>query len=131
MSTIVVAWSPDAFGQVALERGLDEARLRGARVLVVNGTRGDVLVDDHYASAEQLAAVEQLLVDSGVPHEVRQTMGTAVEDQVLEAAEQAGAELIVIGIRRRTPVGKLLMGSTAQRILLGADCAVLALKPPR
>jgi nucleotide-binding universal stress UspA family protein len=36
---------------------------------------------------------------------------------------------VVIGMRRRTPVGKLLMGSVAQRILLGAECAALAVKP--
>ncbi|NYG58202.1 nucleotide-binding universal stress UspA family protein [Nocardioides daedukensis] len=131
MSTIVVAWTPDAFGQVALERGLDEARLREARLLVVNGTRGDTLVDDHYASGAQLERLRSLLADSGVEHEVRQSMGDSVEDQILTAAEEAGAELIVLGLRRRTPVGKLLMGSTAQRVLLGAECAVLAVKPAR
>ena len=41
------------------------------------------------------------------------------------------AELVVIGLRRRTAVGKLLPGSAAQRILLEVDCPVLAVKPPR
>src|SRR3546814_5537387 len=81
MSTIVVAWTPDAFGQVALERGLDEARLREARLLVVNGTRGDTLVDDHYASGAQLERLRSLLADSGLEHEVRKSMGDSVRSE--------------------------------------------------
>ena len=49
-------------------------------------------------------------------------------DQILDVAQQTNAELIVIGLRRRTPVGKLIMGSQAQMILLEADCPVLAVK---
>jgi nucleotide-binding universal stress UspA family protein len=56
-------------------------------------------------------------------------MGADVGDQVLEVADEVSADLIVIGLRRRSPVGKLLMGSVAQRILLGAECAVTAVKP--
>ena len=40
----------------------------------------------------------------------------------------AGADVLVIGVRRRSPVGKLVMGSVAQTILLDADCPVLAVR---
>jgi nucleotide-binding universal stress UspA family protein len=40
------------------------------------------------------------------------------------------AELLVIGARRRTPVGKLFMGSVTQSIILHADVPVLVVKAP-
>ncbi len=129
MTTIVVGWTPDEFGEAALARSLEEAKLRGGRVVVVNATRGDALVDERYADEEQLAALATELGGAGVEVEVRRSMGSDVGDQVLSVAADVSADLVVIGLRRRSPVGKLLMGSVAQRILLGADCAVLAVKP--
>jgi nucleotide-binding universal stress UspA family protein len=55
--------------------------------------------------------------------------GRTPAEDVVTVAKEAGAELIVIGLRRRSPVGKLVLGSNAQDILLQADCAVLAVKP--
>ena len=129
-TTIVVGWSPDLYGEAALARAVEEARLRSGRVVVVNATRGDALVDDRYADEGQLARLTAGLADSGLEVDVRRSMGADVADQVLEVAGDVSADLVVIGLRRRSPVGKLLMGSVAQRILLGADCAVLAVKPP-
>ncbi|GAB3034347.1 universal stress protein [Nocardioides flavus (ex Wang et al. 2016)] len=128
--TIVVGWSPDEYGQAALDRAVEEARLRSGRIVVVNATRGDALVDDRYADEEQLGRLTAGLAESGIEVDVRRSMGADVGDQVLEVAGDVTADLVVIGLRRRSPVGKLLMGSVAQRILLGADCAVLAVKPP-
>ena len=129
MTTIVVGWTPDEFGEAALRRGLEEAVLRGGRVVAVNATRGDALVDERYADDEQLSRLTSELGGAGVEVDVRRSMGADVGDQVLAVAAEVAADLVVIGLRRRTPVGKLLMGSVAQRILLGAECAVLAVKP--
>jgi nucleotide-binding universal stress UspA family protein len=127
--TIVVGWMPNEYGRAAVAHALDEAKLRGHRVVVVNATRGDALVDDRYAGDDKRASLESQLTASGVPHEIRQSMGPDVGDQVVAVAEELSAALIVIGLRRRSPVGKLIMGSVAQRILLGAHCPVLAVKP--
>ena len=129
MTTIVVGWTPDEYGEAALARAVEEARLREGRIVVVNATRGDALVDERYADNDQLARLSQELADAGVAVDVRRSMGADVGDQVLEVADEVSADLIVIGLRRRSPVGKLLMGSVAQRILLGAECAVTAVKP--
>ena len=49
-------------------------------------------------------------------------------DVILDTAREHGAELIVLGIRRRSPVGKIIMASTAQRVLLESPCPVLCVK---
>jgi nucleotide-binding universal stress UspA family protein len=125
----VVGWTPDQYGEVALQFALADARTYGRGIVIVNGTKGDALVDDRYAGAEQLDVVRAMLDESGVPHDVRQSMGVDVAEQVLGVAEEVGARLIVLGLRRRTPVGKLLMGSVAQRVILDAKCPVLCVKP--
>ena len=55
-------------------------------------------------------------------------MGLNRREDLIAVATELSAELIVIGLRRRTPVGKLILGSNAQRILLDAPCPVLAVK---
>ena len=129
MTTIVVGWTPDEFGEVALHRGVEEARLRAGRVVVVNATRGDALVDDRFADEEQLGRLSTELAASGIEVEVRRSMGADVGDQVLAVAQDVSADLVVIGLRRRSPVGKLLMGSVAQRVIIDAACPVIAVKP--
>jgi nucleotide-binding universal stress UspA family protein len=126
---IVVGWAPNRYGEAAVSHALSEADLRGCGIVVVNATRGDALVDDRYAGAHALEDVEAMLSASGTAHEVRQSMGADVAEQILDVAAEVDAPLIVIGLRRRSPVGKLIMGSVAQRILLGAHCPVLAVKP--
>lgn len=129
MSAIVVGWSPDRYGEAAVQHGVAEARRRGASLVVINATRGDSYVDDGFAGRAELTALGDELTSEGVGFEVRQSMGDDIADEILEVAAEVDAELVVVGIRRRSPVGKLIMGSVAQRVILGSACPVLAVKP--
>ena len=132
MTVVVVGLVPNPRGRAALEHGLREARLRGARLVVVNSSRGDALVDEDLLQGDALHRLHEELAASGVPVEVRQPVGRDVAEELADVVAETDAELLVIGVRRRTPVGKLLMGSAAQRVLLEVDCPVLAVKsPPR
>ena len=78
---------------------------------------------------ELLRFIHERLTESGVEHELAQIVESKdAADQILALARDLNAELIVIGLRRRTPVGKFIMGSQAQTILLQAECPVLAVK---
>lgn len=78
-----------------------------------------------------VARIKKELAVSGVPHSVEVRTGRDPVDEIVTLADESKVQLIVIGLRRRNPVGKLLTGSTAQRILLDADCPVLAVKAAR
>ena len=60
---------------------------------------------------------------------MHQSVGVDVGDEIVRVAEQNHAELVVIGIRTRSPVGKVLMGSVAQTVIMDAPCPVLTVRP--
>ena len=126
--TIVVGFIPNKFGQAALAAGISEARLRGLKLVVVNATKGDAWVDTHFASTEQVTALEAELAGLEEGHEIRQTDGSDIADQILKVVRDTDAALLVIGIRHRSAVGKMFMGSTAQTLILDCPCPILAVK---
>lgn len=131
MGTIVVGYVPKPEGKAALRRAAEEAKLRQLKLLVVNSHRGGREFDreDAVESEAQLEAVKKELRGSDVEHEVRQLVrGLDPAEDLVNVAKEVAAELIVIGLRRRSPVGKLILGSNAQRVLLDAPCPVLAVK---
>jgi len=132
MGTVVVGYVPKPEGEAALTAAIAEAKLRSSTLVVVNSHRGGDSFDGAQSvkSGSEMEAVTQRLEGAGVDFEVRQLVrGFEPAEDLIGIAESMDAELIVIGLRRRTPVGKLILGSNAQRILLDARCPVLAVKP--
>lgn len=128
--SIVVGYLPSSEGSAAVDSAISEALRRETALIVVNtGDRGDYSGSE-FATGQDLDALNAELERSGLTHEVRQpARGRSAAEEILAAAHDHGAELIVIGIRRRSPIGKLILGSTAQEVLLAAVCPVLAVKP--
>ena len=131
MGTVVVGYVPKAEGEAALTTAIAEAQLRGSKLVVVNSHRGGHEFDQDKAreAEDGMQAVRKRLEESGVSFDIRQLVrGFEPAEDLISIAEASSAELIVIGLRRRSPVGKLILGSNAQRILLDAHCPVLAVK---
>lgn len=129
MSAVIVGYVPSPEGRAALQRGVEEARLRGARLVVVNTSRGDALVDERYLGAGGVSELEAELAGLDLETELRHfSTGADVAEDLDAVAAETGAELLVIGLRRRSPVGKLILGSAASRILLTVAVPVLAVK---
>jgi nucleotide-binding universal stress UspA family protein len=128
---VVVGYVPTAEGRAAIRQAAQECRLRNTRLVVINSSRGGNSLSAVAAarSEEELEALGKQLTEEGLEHEVRQLVrGLEPAEDLIAVAEEVSADLIVIGLRRRSPVGKLILGSNAQRVLLDAPCPVLAVK---
>lgn len=133
MATVVVGFVPKPEGEAALEAAIAEVGLRGGRIVLVSAQRRDEGDPAWVARTESLlASARQRLDAAGIDYAVHQSLtdgeGDAADDLV-QTAREHDATLIVIGIRRRSATGKLILGTQAQRILLDAPCPVLAVKP--
>ena len=129
---IIVGYTPTPEGEAAVARAVAEAKVHQQDLLVLNVSARSDPPEETFASDAEITHLEKTLSGSGVPHEVRQLVrGKDPADEIVEIANETGADMIVIGLRHRSPVGKLLLGSNSQRILLEAGCAVLAVKAPK
>jgi nucleotide-binding universal stress UspA family protein len=127
--TIVVGYVPTPEGEAALSAAISEAQLREEPLHVLNSSRGDSLTDTHFVSEPAMEDVRARLDRTGIVYEIEQLVrGNEASEELVEAADRVKASLIVIGLRRRSPTGKLITGSQAQRTLLDANCPVLAVK---
>lgn len=129
--SIVVGYLDSPEGRTALEAATVEAENRSTRLVVVTSYQTDARDEPgRLAEERELDAVRLELDKRGVAHEIRLVACSKdVADNLITAAEENDGALIVIGLRRRSPVGKLILGANAQRILLDAPCPVLAVKP--
>jgi nucleotide-binding universal stress UspA family protein len=110
--SILVAVTDDGPGNAALEAGLAEGKRRGVDVVALN-----------------LRAAPLLLPDGAQATVVDREFGVEDGDAVLERLEKdPDVDLLVIGVRRRSPVGKAILGDVAQRLLLEAEVPVLSVK---
>jgi nucleotide-binding universal stress UspA family protein len=128
--TVLVGYTVSTEGDAAFEAGLREAARRHEPLVLLNSPHKGALVDAALANEEQSRTLGERSQAAGVVLEIQQTPHTDdLVDTMLELADKVDASVIVIGLRRRSPVGKFLMGSTAQQLLLQANRPVLAVKP--
>jgi hypothetical protein len=127
--SVVVGYVSTPEGDAALAAAVEEARSREAQLIVILRERGHPSDAEMSGLGGQVDGLRARLDGTGLRYDVRlTTRGRNVADDIIGAATSENGVLIVIGLRRRSPVSKLLLGSNAQRILLDAPCPVLAVK---
>lgn len=127
--TIVVAYTPRPEGRAALNHGIRLAGVQDEALVVINAASGTAYVDPSLSSEEDVAEMRTLLASLPFPAKFEQLVrGNDAAEEIIDLAEEINPSLVIVGLRKRSAVGKLLLGSTAQRILLGVECPVLAVK---
>lgn len=136
--TVVVAHQSGRASEPVLAAAVREAGVRGVPLHVVHVVTSKDLdseealrsgIGDLVTAAARAAGATDLAWEVHVA-----TGGSATVDDtaaaVLDAVDRLGADLVVIGARRRSPVGKAFLGSVTQAILLDAPVPVLVVHEP-
>lgn len=132
--TFVVGFINTPEGWAAVRHAITEAKSQNARLVIVNSMRGGrhEHQDDYEEIRDAVDALDKMLVEAGIDHEVVEYVrGNTPARDLIEASTQQEADMIIIGIRRRSATGKALLGSNALDILHDAEVPVLCVKADR
>ncbi|MGO4190184.1 universal stress protein [Arthrobacter sp. YAF17] len=124
--SIAVGYVSTKEGQAALEEAIAEAARRQTTLEIL----WPAAAHESETYPAEVSAALALASGEGVSARVR-TTGSEDDpaDVLIDASFEDEVDLVVIGVRRRSPLGKLFLGSTAQRVILEAGCPVTAVKP--
>ncbi|WP_193106419.1 universal stress protein [Brachybacterium sp. FME24] len=126
--TIVVGYSPSGQGMAALKAAVRSAR-RTKESLVVAFYQFNDSGDGLAAPSEDDVRTALAAADAeGVDVTLRSRSLQDIGEFLLTVVDEVSATLLVIGLRRKSPIGKLNLGAAARRVVLGAPCPVLAVK---
>jgi nucleotide-binding universal stress UspA family protein len=136
--SVAVAHHTRSSSGLALAEGARQAAYRGTDLVVIHVVDS---LDNDIAEANKAGisdAVERALTETALTNlrwDVRLVAGGReigqVSEALLGAVTELDPELLVIGARRRSPMGKAFLGSVAQNVILDADVPVLVVKSPR
>ena len=121
--------SPSAKRALALAR--DEAKLSGATVYVITSMEGgsSETLEDIQKVEDDLRAAKDLLIKENIPCETIQlARGLPPGEDLVKFAQDNGIDRIYLGIEKKSRTRKILLGSTAQFIILKGPCPVTTIK---
>ncbi len=128
---ILVGYENSNVANHALEVAIKHARAFNAQLIVVTSMKGgpEVPRKTFDLSEKTLERAKSAVKKKGVACDTRLSVqGLAPGEDLVGIAEKYDVEEIVIGVKRRSKVGKMIFGSNAQYIILEAPCPVVAVK---
>ena len=131
MKKIVVGYDGSNTGKAALAVAKEQSKAFDAKVFVIESQEGgsDTDAKDIKEGEENLEFAESYLKEQNIPCETHLLVrGVEPGEDIVQFAKDNDVDLIIVGVRRRSKVGKLMFGSTAQFVILEAPCPVLTVK---
>ena len=130
--TVAVAHQVSATSRPALVQAVQEAKFRATDLAVLHVVES---IDPDRQEAYRLGVSDEIEKvvgkEPGVPWQLHlATAGPDLAAALLGLVDSIDADLLVIGARRRSPVGKALLGSVAQTVILEANLPILVVKAP-
>ncbi len=128
---ILVAYNGSSESKTALDLASEYAKIFDAKLFVIHSMEGGTgeRPENIVKSRKELEGVQQMMETNGVKSEVDQTVrGMAPGEDLIRFAEENNIDHIFAGIEKKSKTQKLILGSTAQYLILKASCPVTTVK---
>jgi nucleotide-binding universal stress UspA family protein len=127
----LVAYNGSTESRAALDMAIKQASAVNAKLFVITSMEGghSETPADIARVNQELKRVRQQLQDAGLEHDVHEmARGLSPGEDIVIYAQENGIDQIFVGIEKKSKTRKLLLGSTAQYIILKAPCPVTTVK---
>ena len=131
MKKIVVGYDGTSTAKAAMELATEHAKVFDGKIYLVESLMGgeETNVEEVRQAEENLEYAKSYFQESGIPCETHLLIrGVIPGEDIVNFAKECEADEIIVGVRRRSKVGKLMFGSTAQFVILEAHCPVVTVK---
>ena len=131
MKKIVVGYDGTSTAKAAMDLATEHAKVFDGKIYLVESLMGgeETNVEEVRQAEENLEYAKSYFQESGIPCETHLLIrGVIPGEDIVNFAKECEADEIIVGVRRRSKVGKLMFGSTAQFVVLEAHCPVVTVK---
>ena len=128
---IMVGFNDSRVAKDALDIALQHAQAFNARVHIVTSLVSgiDIPKKEFDRIEKKLEYAESLFKDKKIPCKTHLLVrGLQAGEDLIKLANETDIDEIIVGVKRRSKVGKFLFGSTTQYVILHATCPVVTIK---
>ena len=127
---ILVAYDDDRLSSKVIDHALQRAKDSAGSVFLVHSFGTKTKEETFVAWEKQLNQIQKEVFErNGIPCESHILVrGLSPGEDIVNYALQKKIDEIIIGIEKRSKVGKMVFGSTARHIILESHCPVLTIK---